>query len=210
VSVPRHSRLRRDTCRQRHHRVDPTPRWLERSGCRRFVREPPRRVDRVSGPGFRQRRGWRWHFFLGPNAPLGRGTTLDAARLCSSSESPTLFAKNAIEWSSSSRRTDRLPIGPIVVHWRGSVTISGAPVFRSLVGQRRGEQAAGHLLSMSSCLSTQDHRPIRQDNRHLGDRMSTANRKTGRHLGNLPQAFSHLTLIEAMPGMIVLKRRAEL
>jgi hypothetical protein len=83
-------------------------------------------------------------------------------------------------------------------------------VFRSLVGQRRGEQAAGHLLSMS-CLSTQHHRPIRQDKRHWGDRMSTANKKTGRRqLGNLPQPFSHLALIETMPGMIVLERRAEL
>jgi hypothetical protein len=45
----------------------------------------------------------------------------------------------------------------------------------------------------------------------LGDRMSTANKKTGRRqLGNLPQPFSHLALIETMPGMIVLERRAEL
>jgi hypothetical protein len=40
--------------------------------------------------------------------------------------------------------------------------------------------------------------------------MSTANKKTVRQLGNFPQALSHLPLIEAMPGMILLKRRAEL
>jgi alpha,alpha-trehalase len=34
--------------------------------------------------------------------------------------------------------------------------------------------------------------------------------KTARHLGNFPQAFSHLALIEAMGRMIVHERRARL
>jgi hypothetical protein len=84
-------------------RQRPSPRSSER---RRFVREPPSPVDRDSGAGFLRKcdyatGGWRWHVFLGPNAPLGGGTTLDGVRLRSSFGSPTLCAKDAIEWSSS-------------------------------------------------------------------------------------------------------------
>jgi hypothetical protein len=123
-------------------------------------------------------------------------------------------------WSDEARRSQRrlavaFLVGTSCAAGRGTtldglargeeLTVADRTYRGGLARQRHNLRGARFL----SWLSTQDHRPIRHDNRHRDDRRSTANKKPGKHLGNFPRAFSHLALIEAMPRMIVVKRRAE-
>jgi hypothetical protein len=80
-------------------------------------------------------------------------------------------------------------------------------LFGLLAGQRRGDHAAGHLISMRSCF-VPDRQPTNWSTQTSLPRLQ--GRRRGGTQGNFPQACSHLALTEVMPRMIVLDRRAEL